>query len=134
MDTVSTPQKTVMVPALFKSGTDFLAQLDHQLDGLSSNSELLELVVSQAKERGWRYLFEVPGSLFDHPSARAAAMVEFTDETRPAVVVLVCELSTGTIQIVEESGLEDEVIEFLDAYAGVLEMLDGVSAEKKLHA
>lgn len=134
MDTVSTQHKTAAVPALSRIGSGFLAGLDRQLDGLDNNSQLLELVVSQAKEHGWHYLFEVPGSLFDHPSARAAAMVEFTDEKHPGLVVLVCELSTGTIEVLEENGFDEHVIEFLDAYAGVLEMLNGVSSGRKLHA
>ncbi len=123
-------------PALFNSATankNPIVALFSQVENSDLERDFLEMVTHTAERAGCLFLFEIPGSLFEKPDFRAAAIVHAFDELEAHVVFILCNQETGTVEIYDEAEVSEQVTEFVGSYANVLTCLQGLETCRQVH-
>ena len=110
-----------------------IVALFQQVEQADLESDFLEMVANTAKSAGCMFLFEIPGSLFDKPEFRAAAVVHEFDELDEHVVFILCHQERGSFEIYDEAEVPDHVMGFISSYAKVLTCLQELESCNQLH-
>jgi len=104
-----------------------------QVDRTDFKQDFLEFVSKTAKSAGCYFLFEIPGSLFEKPEYRAAAVVQEFDELGEHLVFILCNQEKGTVEIYDEVEVPDHIMKFVSSYANVLTCLQQLESCNQLH-
>ena len=117
---------------LSDSESNPLVPLYQEMDNVYDGIEFLDAVNDAAETAGCRFLFEIPGTLFDQPDYRAAAVLyDRGDETGEKVFILYNK-EFGTIQILSEAEVDGQALRFVDSYANVLCCLNQLDSTMQL--
>lgn len=123
-------------PALLNPNSSLqnpIVTLFEHVEQADRESNFLEMVAETAKSAGCLFLFEIPGSLFDKPNFRAAAVVHEFDEMEEHVVFILCHQERGSVEIYDETEVPDHVMGFVSSYANVLSCLQGLESCNRLN-
>lgn len=136
MQTNQTTENASKNPALISDevvSNSLLVNLHQFLDDVPEDGDFLEHVIEVAKDAGCQFLFEVPGSLFEEPDYRAAAVIQDLDDEETQTIFILCSQEAGTIQLLHEVEVEPEVLGFVESYANVLLSLNKLETCHQLH-
>ena len=136
MQTNQTTEKAAKNPALLSDdvlSNSLLVNLQNSLDNIPEDGDFLEHIIKIARDEGCQFLFEVPGSLFEEPDHRAAAVFQELDDEATRTIFILCSQKLGTIQLLNEVEVETEVLGFVESYANVLLSLNQLETRKQLH-
>lgn len=87
-----------------------------------------DAVMYAAEQAGCEFLFEVPGSLFDHSGGRAAVIRSCPDFKNPkddevCILYIIFDGDDGVIRILEEFEVPNSIQAMTHSYSNVLEHL-----------
>ncbi|MDJ0614690.1 MAG: hypothetical protein QNJ29_13570 [Rhizobiaceae bacterium] len=128
---ISTDKPALLNPA--SKSENPIVSLFQEVERSDLERDFLELVSETANTAGCQFLFEIPGTLFEKPEYRAAAVVHEYDDLQDHVVFILCNQESGSVEIYDECEVSEQVTKFVGSYANVLTCLQRLETRKQLH-